>query len=115
MAVIEKWMRDLPSHPTPLGNRATEEMSRGDLQRAHVYFRDYLALPRVRREFGAERLQTALAILPTVAGPGAAHSYVLGRPSLTWLLADEHPDWPVHPLCPSPGPALLDRRLARAA
>ncbi len=108
MRIIEKWMRDLPGHPTPVGYRATEELSRGDRTRAMGFYRDYLALPRVRKALGPEHVRTALEVLPTITGLCRASNYVLGRPVLTWLLMDEMPDVPPHPICPDPGGALLE-------
>lgn len=112
MRIIEAWTKELPGHPTPVAYRATEELSRGERQTALGYFRDFLALPRVRREFGAERIDTALAVLPTIEPRGRVNDYVLGKPLLAWL---DDPAFDNVPLCPDPGAALLDRRLAKAA
>lgn len=112
MSIIERWMADAPGHPTPAAYRATEELSRGDRDTALGYFRDFLALPRVRRELGAERIETALTVLPTIEPGGQVNDYVLGKPPLSWL---DDPAFANVPLCSDPGPALLDRRLEGAA
>jgi hypothetical protein len=113
MTIAEQWRDDRPGNPGPVSCMATEELYRGSREASLRRFAEYLAMPRVQAAYGAERIEKATAALSLVdVSAVAATDYVLGKDSALW----DDDAWPTDlraaladlPLCPDPGPAVID-------